>query len=228
MLKIMVCMKRKSKHSSENLHQAVRSFLKDYQEGFERITFAQEDEAVAAAQPIKIVNTSHPKDAVMTVWCDHPFLLEPFYKGLSDLVDAYQVYTAVESQPIAMKPKVGRVRGMCQIALIKKPKDMERKQWLQRWLGDHTKVAVETQSNFSYRQNIIQDADTDGDWPVMDAIIEENFPEEAMTRRDVFFDAKDDEEKYKANEKKMIDSCLRFIDFEKFDCIPMSEYIIKC
>ena len=80
---------------------------------------------------------------------------------------------------------------------------------------------------YSYRQNISVLAEPSDAWPLMDAIVEESFPEAAMTDRAVFFNAGDDQEKYKENEKRMIDSCMRFIDFDKFDCVPMSEYIIK-
>jgi hypothetical protein len=60
-----------------------------------------------------------------------------------------------------------------------------------------------------------------------DAIIEENFPAEAIDSRQGFYAAGDDQALYEAREKAMIDSCSKFIDFERIDCIPMSQYIMQ-
>lgn len=59
-----------------------------------------------------------------------------------------------------------------------------------------------------------------------DAVVEEYFPPDAVSNRVAFYDAKEDAALYKEREKIMIESCMRFIDFDKLDCIPMSEYIM--
>jgi hypothetical protein len=59
-----------------------------------------------------------------------------------------------------------------------------------------------------------------------DAIVEENFPAEAMTDREVFYNAVGNPALKAANEKRMIDSCVRFIEFDRIDCIPTSEYVL--
>jgi hypothetical protein len=48
-----------------------------------------------------------------------------------------------------------------------------------------------------------------------------------MTDPMVFYDAVGDEAKRKRNRKTMIESVVRFIDFDKMDCLPMSEYTMK-
>ena len=48
-----------------------------------------------------------------------------------------------------------------------------------------------------------------------------------MTDPMVFYDAVGDEEKFKRHEQQMMESCIRFIDFDKIDRIPTSEYIMK-
>ena len=60
--------------------------------------------------------------------------------------------------------------------------------------------------------------------PHYDAIVEENFPAAAMSSQQAFYAAEGDEPKYRANLKAMIDSCVRFIDFDRIDVIPTSEY----
>ena len=62
--------------------------------------------------------------------------------------------------------------------------------------------------------------------PPFDAIIEENFPLEAMTSQHAFYGVETDAQ-LQANQQAMIDSCVRFIDFDKIDVVPTSEYLIK-
>ena len=59
-------------------------------------------------------------------------------------------------------------------------------------------------------------------------MIEENFPPEAMQSDHAFYGVgEDDDEGLKANLGAMLESCSRFIDFDKIDVIPMSEYVLK-
>jgi hypothetical protein len=57
-------------------------------------------------------------------------------------------------------------------------------------------------------------------------MIEENFPDQAMTSDHAFYGAPDDET-LQANLTAMMESCARFIDFERIDVIPMSEYLLS-
>jgi hypothetical protein len=59
------------------------------------------------------------------------------------------------------------------------------------------------------------------------AIVEENFPPEAMTSDHAFYATGGDEALLKKNLTAMMESCARFIDFTKIDVIPMSEYLVK-
>lgn len=45
-----------------------------------------------------------------------------------------------------------------------------------------------------------------------------------MSSPHAFYAAGDDDSKYAANLKAMVDSCQRFIDFDKIDVVPTSEY----
>jgi len=44
---------------------------------------------------------------------------------------------------------------MYQVVLLRKPPRLSHEQWLEIWLGSHTQVAIDTQSTFGYRQNVI-------------------------------------------------------------------------
>ena len=46
-----------------------------------------------------------------------------------------------------------------------------------------------------------------------------------MDSNHVFYEAEGDDAKLAQNLKAMMDSCARFIDFDKIDIIPTSEYL---
>ena len=49
----------------------------------------------------------------------------------------------------------------------------------------------------------------------------------ALARGTAFFDAPGDEAKFQRNLAEMMDSCGRFIDFDKIDVVPTSQYVVK-
>jgi hypothetical protein len=57
--------------------------------------------------------------------------------------------------------------------------------------------------------------------------VEENFPPGAMTSDHDFYDTDGDDEQLQQRMTEMMNSCVRFIDFESIDVIPMSEYLVK-
>ena len=81
------------------------------------------------------------------------------------------------------------------------------------------------ESTFGYRQNLIVRPLTETAEP-HSAMIEENFPVEAMTSDHAFYAAQDDAT-LQANMQAMLESCARFIDFDRIDVIPMSEYLLE-
>jgi len=116
-----------------------------------------------------------------------------------------------------------RTWGWSQASFISFRPDMTRAQAIAHWHSHHTRVAIETQSNFEYVQNIIVRALTD-DAPAYDAFVEECFPTEALNQPEVFFDAVGQPEKFAANTAEMIESCNGFIDFSRIDIIPTSQF----
>jgi hypothetical protein len=62
------------------------------------------------------------------------------------------------------------------------------------------------------------------DSPNFIAVIEECFPSEAMSNPSIFYNADDDSERLLNNTKLMMESCSRFIDFQKIEVIPTSRY----
>ncbi len=116
-----------------------------------------------------------------------------------------------------------RTWGWSQASFISFRPDMTRTQAIAHWHSHHTRVAIETQSNFEYVQNLIVRPLTD-DAPTYDAFVEECFPLEALDQPEVFFDAVGDQDKFAANLATMMDSCAGFIDFTRIDVMPTSQF----
>jgi len=116
-----------------------------------------------------------------------------------------------------------RTWGWSQASFITFRADVGRDAALRHWHSHHTRVAIETQSNFEYVQNAVLRPLTD-DAPAYDAFVEECFPAEAMTDPAAFFDAQGDAERFKANLAAMMESCHAFLDFGRNDIIPSSQF----
>ena len=159
------------------------------------------------------------------------FAAQQYRKAIAAHVARYAAYAVWESEPLVVDTQhhvaLGqRSPGMNEVVFLRKPEQLDYNKWLDIWHNSHTQVAIDTQSTFGYRQNVVTKMLTENTtWH--DAIIEENFPEAAIHSRMAFYDAENDEALYRAREQAMIDSCTRFIDFENMDCFPMSEYIMQ-
>jgi hypothetical protein len=187
------------------------------------------DAAVEAAEPLRILSSASPADAVVSVWVDsaNDRLRTTFDDALADGPWASAAYLVTESVPLADRPGEDgrRTEGFAQIAFLRRPVELPRHEWLTRWLDDHTQVAIDTQSTFVYVQNVVARVLTPGATP-WDAVVEECFPAEAMSDPNVFFDAVGDGERLAANQAAMFDSVQRFIDLSTIEVIATSRYVM--
>ena len=188
------------------------------------------DEHVAEAAPYRMENTRPAMSGVIMIWTNSSVYRQALEQLIEEHVARYTGYLVTESEPLVSDSRGAapgeRTPGMNQVVFLQRPPRLCVQEWLDIWHGSHTRIALETQSTFGYRQNVIIRSLTYAA-PHYDAMIEENFPQEAISSRAAFYDAVGNEELYQQREKEMIDSCIRFIDFDKIDCIPMSEYIFK-
>lgn len=116
-----------------------------------------------------------------------------------------------------------RTWGWSQASFISFRPDLTRAAAIEHWHGHHTRVAIETQANFEYVQNLIVRPLT-ADAPAYDAFVEECFAIEALEQPEVFFDAVGDDDRFQANLATMMDSCQRFIDFRRIDIMPTTQF----
>jgi len=169
------------------------------------------------------------QDAVVQFWLPSA---NPRFRGraeaaLAAFVARHAAWLVAESEIIANTahpaPAGERGWGWSQASFISFRPDLTRAAALAHWHGHHTRVAIETQANFLYRQNLIV-APLTPDAPAYDAFVEECFPAAAMSDPAAFFAAEGDPARLEANVATMMDSCQGFIDFTRIDIIPTSWY----
>lgn len=198
--------------------------------GARRLRIAVADADVAPAARLRMETTRPAPAGLVSIWADTAVRRQPFEEAIGAAVARMAGYLVTESEPIVNTKHIvadgQRTPGMCQVAILRKPPRLSYEHWLEVWLGSHTQIAIDTQSTFGYRQNVIVRPLTYAA-PPYDAIVEELFPAEAMADQSVFYDAVGDDAKRKANRRSMNDSCVRFIDFDKIDVVPMSEYTVR-
>jgi EthD domain len=203
----------------------VASGLRDAGARHVRISVVDADVAPAAA--LRIQNTCPGFDALISLWVDTAVWRERYEAVFREQVARYHGYLVCESAPIphdgCMRGDGSRVEGMCQVVFLQKPPRLSYEEWIGLWQGSHTQVAIDTQSTFGYRQNVIVRALSYAA-PAYSAIVEENFPAAAMSSQHAFYDAVGDDARYKANMQAMMQSCARFIDMDRIDVVPTSEY----
>ena len=141
-----------------------------------------------------------------------------------DDVVAYLVTESVPMPPPNTAPGE-RTPGLANVALIRRPGDLDAATWRQRWHIDHTPVAIETQSTFGYTQNEVVHPMTPGA-PVINAFVEELFPIDAISDLHAFFGAADDAD-LRDRMERMVASTAAFGANRDIDTVPTSRYVFR-
>ncbi|WP_044871427.1 EthD domain-containing protein [Pseudomonas sp. LFM046] len=234
MEKIIYTLWRTPQDSAEAFSQRLRGELADQllTLGAQGLQINLVDADVAPAAGLRQENNRPLPDATLSLWADsaNTESRRPFDEVLTPATSRLAAYLVSESVVIRntrFPAKLGeRTHGFSQIAFLSCPPRLTRDAWLDVWRNYHTRVAIDTQDNFLYVQNLVVRPLTHGATP-LDAIVEEAFPPAAMTDPMAFFDAVGDAEKFQKNLAAMMESCNRFIDFDRIDVLPTSQYVIK-
>lgn len=170
-----------------------------------------------------------PVVGVVTVWA-HQHYGEAVTAALARLkseAEHVAAYLVTESVPLPAPVTAdgARTDGFANIALLRRPADLDDATWRRNWHINHTPVAIETQSTFGYTQNAVLRALTP-DAPKLDAIVEELFPLEATTDLHAFFGAPDDDELSRRMER-MVASTTAFGANRDVDTVPTSRYVYR-
>ncbi|OBG76960.1 hypothetical protein A5714_18610 [Mycobacterium sp. E2462] len=170
-----------------------------------------------------------PAAAVVSMWTQQCYgdQLRAALGLLAGECERLAAYLVTESVPLeapAVEPGTA-TPGLANVALLRRPAGLDRETWLARWQGDHTPVAIETQSTFGYTQNWVVRALTP-DAPGIAAIVEELFPAEAVTDLRAFFGAADDADLHDRL-SRMVASTTAFGANENIDTVPTSRYVLR-
>jgi hypothetical protein len=177
-----------------------------------------------------LVQSNYPPapNAVLFIKVKSYFLadtLESYLEKITDKVRGFVISESIILDNSEKSPLGSRSEGFSQVVFLEKPETMSAFDWFDHWINFHTKIAIQTQSNFIYVQNTVvrplQKAS-----PSFIAIIEECFPSEAMIDQEVFYNAKNNPEQFAKHAQIMMESCEKFIDFKKIEVIPTSRYRI--
>jgi hypothetical protein len=188
-----------------------------------------QDEHVTRAEGLRQVIADPQPDAVVQLWLEasHGEFRQPVDTILEGAVGRIAAWLVTESTiiPNRKHPSVEaqRTKGWSQFCFLLRPEHLSREQWRYNWQRLHTRIAIDTQGNFEYVQNLVAHALIEGPLPYA-ALVEECFPVDAMDDAHVFFDAVDDEAKFIANTRAMAESCARFIAPGGVDLLPTSQY----
>ena len=136
----------------------------------------------------------------------------------------------VESVPIINEtrtvPPAERTPGINMIALLERPETMPWDAWIAHWHGHHRQVAIETQCTVLYVRKVVVRALTEAA-PPWSGIVEAGFPAEAVTDPMLWYKAGGSQETLRRNIGRMVESCRAFLDLERVESHPMSEYRIS-
>lgn len=186
------------------------------------------DDAVRASL-MTLTTLDPPVVAVVSIWTQQYYgaALTAALDLLSVECDCLAAYLVTESVPMPAPsvPPGARTPGLANVALLRRPAELDQDTWLTRWHLDHTPVAIATQATFGYTQNTVVRALT-GAAPRLDAIVEELFPIEAVSDLHAFFGAADDAD-LGDRMGRMAASVARFGADRDIDTVPTSRYLLR-
>jgi len=188
-----------------------------------------QDDAVAVGNSPRLASVRPQMEAVIQLWVnsanDAP--RAAIDAIIADATPRYAAWLVSESTVLPNRehpPVLGtRTEGFSQIVFLGLPPRLSWPAWRDIWESQHTEVAVDTQANFEYVQNLVVRPLTYGA-PAFAAMVEECFPAAALHDESAYFDAVGDAARLAENQRLMMESCARFIDFDRIDCIPTSQY----
>ncbi len=194
-------------------------------EGVQRLKISVTDRDVASGAELH--RGVHEPNALVSFWLECVRERGPSDALLASCSERRAGYLVAESQPLRIDTPEGgmgrRMPGFSLVGCIEPAAGVSQAEFIRRWEETHVQVAIETQSTFSYVRNEIVRPLTEGA-PAWGGIVEEGFPSEALTDPRAFYDAGDSESRFQAHAKRMVESCSAFLDLERVDSHPMSEY----
>ena len=197
--------------------------------GATRIGVLVADEHAEVLHKARITRQGEPIAGLVSLWLDcvdaHP-AIEAVLREHAARIAGYLV---TESVVLPNTTHVGapgeRTPGTTLLALLEKPERLSFDEWIAIWHGKHSPLALEIQCTYLYVRNVVVRALTP-DAPPWRGIVEEGFPVEAVTDPMLWYKAEGDPRKMRENLARMIASVRTFLDIERVESHPLTEYRI--
>ncbi len=200
------------------------------QAGARRIGASLVDDAVQEKLPQRLTRLDPPPDGIVSFWLDNSDDRAPCEATLQAATTRLAGYLVVESVPLVNTTRTApigeRTPGINMVALLERPERLGWDEWIRIWHENHKTVALETQCTFRYVRNVVVRRLTEGA-PAWAGIVEEGFPSEAVGDPMVWYDAGGDPARLNANVERMVESCKAFLDLDRVESHPTSEYVLS-
>lgn len=188
--------------------------------GAQRLQVNVDDDAVAAA--MRIPHFAEPVRAVVSTWGADAAQVAAVL-GEVGTVHGY----AVEARRRLDPPESwdgSRADALSNVAILRRPAEIDRAEWIRRWMVEHTPIAIRTQATFGYVQNIVTGPATP-DAPVVDALVEELFPSAGITDMHAFYGSGGDDAELGRRLTELMASVARIGADRDLDLVPTSRYL---
>lgn len=189
--------------------------------GVRRLQVNVPDEHIAGA--MRIDHLDDPISGFVTVW---DVEAEPVAEVLRTVAATAHAY-AVDERRRLDPPETwdgSRADALANVAVLRRPAELDRAEWLRRWMVDHTAVGIRTQATFGYIQNIVADALT-AEAPRIDGIVEELFPSAAVSDIHAFYGSGGDDAELGRRIGVLMASVDRIGADREIDLVPTSRYL---
>lgn len=192
--------------------------------GVRRLQLNLNDEPVAAAMHIE--HLDEPIRGIVSVWDvaarEVAAALREALAGVGT-VHGYDVDERRRLDP-PQAWDATRVDALANVAVLRRPEELEHTEWLRRWMVEHTPVAIRTQATFGYVQNVVLAAVTP-EAPRVDGIVEELFPGTAITDMHAFYGSGGDDHELNRRLGELMTSVARIGADRDLDLVPTSRYL---
>ena len=188
------------------------------------------DEHVAYAEATRRVRQERPIVGLVSVFTETMAEVPAVEELLREVAPRFAGYRV---DPHVALPNSTRVAPLGErtpdpvvVAFLERPERLSAGEWRRIWREEHVPVAIETQSTFHYVRNVVREPLTE-DVPAWEGIVEEGFPHDALLDPKVWYAADGDEALFKTRFRRMMSSVKKFLDPEKVESIPTSEYRLR-
>jgi hypothetical protein len=202
----------------EGLHKTLKGA------GVSRLQLNLDDTEVAPA--MRITTGPDHVGAIISTWSDDG-TAEAVTAALSGATRQLAGWEVDERLPIPPPESTHgeRMDALANVAVLRRPAQLARDEWLHRWLVDHTPIAISTQATFGYVQNVVVRPVTATAPRVVDALVEELFPSAGMVDMHAFYGSGGDDAELNDRLTRLMTSVAR-IGFDRdIDLVPSSRYV---